>query len=182
MSSLTEQSESETTNRKSGSSNGSTASPNLSQNAHGNRGTDTKGKSRMASRAAVLGTPNGGGAPSCGIPLFSFCMYKIRSVQLCTCRWRNSFQLWLIFCYSFEEFQVYNDQFQTQGAGMQEPEDGSNYMHLYIRTSNHAPRNLECLLETKGRPKLDALNWSSITPTSHKIRKQCKSLLNVLGP
>lgn len=60
MSSLTEQSESETTNRKLGSSNGSTASPNLSQNAHGNRGTDTKGKCRMASRAAVLGTPKGG--------------------------------------------------------------------------------------------------------------------------
>lgn len=66
---------------------GSTASPNLSQNAHGNRGTDTKGKGRMASRAAVLGTPKGGGAPSCGIP-FIFRMYvqnQIGPNYICTC-------------------------------------------------------------------------------------------------
>lgn len=113
----------------------------------------------MASRAAVLGAPNGGELRPCGIPLFSLCMYrptmylqmkKQLSIVARICK--------ICFCYSFEKFQVYNDQFQAQGPGMQEPGDGSNYMHLYLRISNHAPSNLECLLEMKGRPKFDALN------------------------
>lgn len=160
MSSLTEQSERETTNRKSGSSNGCTASPNLSQNAHGNRGTVTKEKAAWQAGLQSWGLRMGGGAPSLWDP-FIFLMY-VQNQILPTMYLQMKKQLSIIvahickicFCYSFEKFQVYNDRFQAQGAGMQEPGDGSNYMHLYLRISNHAPSNLECLLENEGEAEI----------------------------
>ena len=94
------------------------------------------------------GSEWGGELRPCGIPLFSLCTYvqnQIRPTMYLQMKKQLSIVAHICkicFCYSFEKFQVYNDRFQTQGAGMQEPGDGSNYMHLYLRISNHAPSNL----------------------------------------
>lgn len=182
MSSLTEQSESETTNRKSGSSNGSAASPNLSQNAHGNRDTDTKGKSRMASRVAVLGIPNGGNSVLWDSFIFRsyVCMYNTKSDPsnyICTCRWRNNFQLWLISVISVFVIDLTSFRYMTTGFRLRGQECRSLKAAPIICICTYGVQYIKSRTEWFEMPAGDKgkaeIWWSSITPNeSQNFAKQ----------
>lgn len=136
------------------------------------------------------------GTPSCGIPLFSVVMYvctiqnQIPSNYICTCSWRNNFQLWLISVISVFVIDLTSFRYMTTGFRLRGQECRSLKAAPIIcictygvHTSNHAPSDLKCLLEIKGRPKFDPLSWwSSISPNESQnfAKAECKGLWNVL--